>query len=149
MKRLVLLAVMLLGCLVVGGCSGLQARGPMVAKIDGNAKAALSVILRITETPMTDAEAVDYLNANAATFAEYANAKTVNWFAYAFGDKTIFVTGEYATRLDVAKVLSEETALRASLDPQPTNDWMNAAVKKECAVLVAIRDAKDGKGPGQ
>jgi len=147
MKRL--LAVLLLGCMVVGGCSQLQARAPMAAKIDANSDAAADLLLRTVRTPLTDAEAVIALNTNAATFAEYADAKTVNWFAYAFGDKTIFVNGEYATRLDIAKVLSVETANRATATPPPTTSWLNAAVTKECTVLMQVRAAKDGKGDDQ
>jgi hypothetical protein len=147
MKRL--LAVLLLGCMVVGGCSGLQARGPMTAKINGNADAAIAVILRSAMSPLTDTEAIGYLSENATKFAEYADAKTVNWFAYAFGKKTIFVNGEYATRLDIAKALSAETVSRALADPVPANAWLNVAVQKECTVLIDIRDAKDGKGAAQ
>jgi hypothetical protein len=144
MKR-VLLVGLVLGCMVVGGCSGLQARGVMAVKINANSDAAAAILVRTVAAPLTDAEARGYLNENATKFAEYADAKTVNWFAYAFGNKTIFVNGEYATRLDIAKVLAQETANRAETN-SPTSAWLNAAVLKECTVLMDVRAAKDGKG---
>jgi len=101
-KGVKLLAILLLaaagalGMSTTAGCSGLQARGPMTATIDTNAQLAEEIRPQALVGALTVDQCIVTLAENSAKFDCYALARTTNWFAYAFGDKTIWCTPTYA-----------------------------------------------------
>ena len=130
--------------MLCGGCANFHARGDMANAIEANGLAATDDLAAPSFPPDV---ATARLNRNATIFKAYADAKTVNVFAYWFGGKTILVNGEYATRLDSDSTLAADTLRRATSQPATTQGsaWLNAAVRKEARVLLDVRDAKNGK----
>ena len=139
MKRLILIA--LVG-LMLTGCSDLQARGPMAATIDTNAQAAAELKPLALAGTLTVDKCIVTLAENAEKFDCYAAARTTNWFAYAFGDKTIWCTPTYAVLIDKTAALSNDTKTQATTRPA---SWCNAVVAVESSVMIKVAQAKAGK----
>ena len=138
MKRLMILAFV---GLMLMGCSDLQARGPMTVAIDTNAQAAAELKPLALAGTLTVDKCVVTMAENAAAFKSYADAKTTNFFAYAFGDKTIWCSPTYAVLLDKTAELAAETQTQATTRPAA---WGNAIVTYESSVLIKVKQAKDG-----
>lgn len=86
--------------LLAGGCSDLQAKPATARLIDID-----------TERMFQVADVADQavaLEWNATRFDFYHQTATVNWFAYAFGDKTIYCTPTIYGDLMQKAVLSDE-----------------------------------------
>lgn len=142
--RKVAMAVLALVVLASAGCGGMYCKAGMAQTIDANAIQAGIDKGLVVVGAMTDAQATLILKDNALKFAAYADAKTVNLFEYLFGKATILVNGEYAERLDRARVLSATTATRADL-PETSIGFRYAAVIEESDVMGYVKDAKDGR----
>lgn len=137
------LAVLMFGLILVGaGCSGLQARGPMVATIDEKAAIADVQIIVLDKGEMTEEQARQALAENAATFQLYREAKTLNLFAYLFSDKTILVNATYSQLLDRTSILAATTL---AISPSQDGIWVKATAKKQARVVLDVKAAKDGK----
>jgi hypothetical protein len=134
------LLVPMMGCL---GCSDFHASKAMAATIDQNAAVGQADQVQALAGTLTPDVAKAKIATNAATFAGYAAAKTTNPFAYWFGGKGLWVSGEYATRLDALNTLAADANRRAS--SQPAAGYLNAVIVKEARALQDVKDAKDGK----
>jgi len=142
-KAVKLVAMLLLVCVAfMAGCSDLQARGPMAVTIDTNAYAAAEIRPQALVGALTVDQCIVTLAENSAKFDCYALARTTNWFAYAFGDKTIWCSPTYAVLIDKTAALAYETKTQATTRPAA---WCNMAVVKESNVLIKVKQAKDGK----
>ena len=142
LQDLVFVAILAMFTFAVAGCSGLQARGAMSAAIDSNAAYAAqnqpAAIVGSIPAIQADAE----LAKNAVIFQSYADAATVNWFAYAFGNKTIYVNATYADLLNRTAMLGKATTQSAASQPVATK---NALLVREYTTMQRISNAKAGK----
>ena len=142
MKKILAIVLMLAFVTVVfSGCNGFTAKSAMAATIDLNTATASSDLIDAKAGTIPDVFAKAKIAGYADVFAFYANAKTTNPFAYLFGGKTIWVNGEYATRLDRANVRAAETATRATTQPTA---WLNSAIVGEATVQIDVGNALHG-----
>lgn len=135
--------VLLLLCLVLvcAGCSGLQAKGVTAKAIDADVRVMQA---RIAST-QPDVDLAD----NSARFDYYYNTTTVNWFAYAFGNKTIYATptiysdlqGIAARAHEFHRRQMESTTRPAAVLPGQVQGWLMI----EADWMNEIKNMKDGK----
>jgi len=117
----------------------------MGALIDANAAVAALEREKVKGGAMTEAEAADIIKRNATTFQAYADAKTLNLFAYWFDKKkALLVNDEYAQRLDAAAILAAETVLRVNAGGLPPG-WLFRVVELQSKILLDVKAAKSGK----
>lgn len=103
-----------------GGCGSMLATGPMAEKIElkaNQAKVQLDELDGMTADQLKASVA-----ANAQTLGEYYQTATVNWFAYRFGDKQIYVSMTLWMRLREEAIQSENHAAYAAQTEQPTDN---------------------------
>ncbi len=139
---LLLAGTMLIPGLMLTGCNDLHARGAMAVVIDNNAQNAAEIKPQAVAGNLTMDKCIATMAENEAAFALYAAAKTLNWFDYAFGDKTIWCNPTYAALLDNTAALANETTTQATTRPAA---WCNGIVAVESSVLIKVKQAKDGK----
>jgi len=135
--------LMLMGCLaMLPGCSDLQARGPMKAMIDAQAQAAGEIKPQAVAGTLSLDTCLVKIGENAVIFNQYDAAKTLNWFEYAFGKKTIWVNPTYSELLGRTAAAADLAVSQATTKPA---SWCNATVAAECAILIRVKQAKDGE----
>jgi len=121
MKRFLILA--LVG-LMLAGCSQFQARGTSAITIDACAAAAPGIIAQVRTGQLDDETCVRLLASNSATMQTWVAAKTTNWFAYAFGDKTIWVNQDYSDDLDKAGKRFQKAFTMAMETPADAGEYV-------------------------
>lgn len=134
-------SIMLSMVVMAPGCSGLQASRELSMKIDANAALGTANMATVVALSMPLDQAKAEIVNNAARFQSYADAKTVNYFAFLFGGKAMWCNGVYAPLIDNYAVLAQESAKRLNLYDQAS---ANALLQREYAGLQKIKNAKDG-----
>jgi PBP1b-binding outer membrane lipoprotein LpoB len=132
--KLMLLVVVVLA-LLVGGCSGLQAKAPMDSQMTSNAITATTIA---TATPVV---ARAYLPVAAQTLTEYYASATTNPFAYWFGKSTIYADATFMLDLQRTALDATEVAKRAVTI---SDALAVTAAKNEAAEIVNYNKARQG-----
>jgi len=138
-KAIVMLALM---ALMLAGCSDLQARGQMKDTIDAQAQTAGELKPQAVAGTLSLDTCIVKIAENAVIFNQYDAAKTLNWFEYAFGNKTIWVNPTYSELLGQTAAAADLAKTQATTRPA---SWCNATVAAECSLLMRVKQAKDGK----
>jgi len=135
------LAGIIVALLLLAGCSGLQAKPLMAAKIDNNAVCAK--IAQATSQPV--GEAKTSLHVNALALEGYYRASTINLFAYWFSDKEIFCTSRYYKLLQKMAISSAAWDLNATKNKY-SDATIQALLKEEYLWFGLVKNARDGVG---
>lgn len=129
------LVVLMLAILVVGGCSGLQAKSPMDAQMAMDAAQAATIV---APSPVV---ARAYLPVAANTLTGYYSAATANPFAFWFGSKTIYANPTFMLDLQRTALDATEAGKRAAT---LADDLAVTAAKNEAAEIVNYNKARQG-----
>ena len=140
MKRFAIV-ILLLVAAMLAGCSQFQARGSSAITIEACAQAAPGIIAQVNAHQL-DAETCQRLLAtNSATMQNWVAAKTTNWFAYVFADKTIFVNQDYSDDLDKAGMRFQKAYTMSIETPMDAGIY----VIRESKDFIKFKAAKDGR----
>jgi hypothetical protein len=123
-------------CAGLGGCTDLQAKGPMSKYIDAE---TLNAQVRIAST-QPDVAIAD----NALVFDTIYGHATVNWFAYAFGPKQVFCTAVIYVDLQKKAAQGDNFRRQAATQPAETASWKKV-LELEKTWLENIKKERDGR----
>ena len=142
-KAVKLLAILLLAVCMTAmpACSQFQARGATGIQIDTLACDANDWIHQVDTKAMSNDTALVLLAGNSVIIKDWNLTATLNWFAYAFGDKEIWVDPVYKDLLARSAALFHEAENRATTQPA----FGPYYVRREAVDFQKYKAARDGQ----